>query len=156
MSILGRIKRRVLGTPAKSAPQSASSQRATPPAYVPEPEPTSPRGDQDPTEYIEQVVKGNRVVLFMKGTPAAPACGFSANSAGLLRPLAPDLHTVDITVDPEVREQVKTYSSWPTLPQIFIDGEFVGGNDILQQLSDSGDLAKMLAQSPSESSAEGE
>jgi monothiol glutaredoxin len=97
-------------------------------------------------EYIGEVVKGHRVVLFMKGSPMAPACGFSANAVGILSPLASDLHTVDITIDPEVREKVKTYSSWPTLPQVYINGEFVGGSDILQQMAASGDLEKMLTE----------
>ncbi len=145
MGILGRIKRRVLGGPPRSTnSQPHFEQRATPPAYEPEPE--SPRGDQDPMEYIDAIVKGHRIVLFMKGSPMAPACGFSANAAGILSPLAPDLHTVDIIIDPEVREKVKTYSSWPTLPQIYINGEFLGGSDILQQMSASGDLEKMLAE----------
>ncbi len=147
MSILGRIKRRLLGGPkASGSSQPYFEQRASPPAYEPEPEPESPRGEQDPMEYIDEVVKGHRVVLFMKGSPMAPACGFSANAAGILSPLVPDLHTVDITIDPEVREKVKTYSSWPTLPQVYINGEFVGGSDILQQMAANGDLEKMLAE----------
>ncbi len=104
MGILGRIKRRVLGGPPRSTnSQPHFEQRATPPAYEPEPEPESPRGDQDPMEYIDAIVKGHRIVLFMKGSPMAPACGFSAYAAGFLSALAPDTHNVDILNDPEVR-----------------------------------------------------
>jgi monothiol glutaredoxin len=120
----------------------------TPPAPVrhwePEPEPESPRGTQEPAAYIEDVVKANPVTLFMKGTATAPQCGFSASAAAILSSYGADLHTIDVTIDPEVREQVKLHSSWPTLPQVYIGGDFVGGADILSQLHESGELKALI------------
>ncbi|MCK6525126.1 monothiol glutaredoxin, Grx4 family [Myxococcota bacterium] len=80
----------------------------------------------------------------MKGSPQSPQCGFSANAAGLLRTYNRPFHHVNVLADPEVREGVKKLTSWPTIPQIFIDGEFVGGADILTELHNSGELKEML------------
>jgi monothiol glutaredoxin len=84
------------------------------------------------------------VVLFMKGNPMAPQCGFSASAAATLTRYHRGLKTVDIIIDPEVRGEVKAYSSWPTIPQIYIAGEFVGGSDILRQMDEAGDLEPMV------------
>jgi len=112
--------------------------------WEPEPEPQSPRGDKAPKAYIEEVIQAHPVVLFMKGNAAAPQCGFSASAAGILTSYAAPLHTVDVLIDSDVREAVKAFSNWPTLPQTYVGGEFVGGADILTQLHESGDLKEML------------
>ena len=114
-----------------------------------EPEPESPRGDQDPTAYIEEVVKKHPVTLFMKGTPKSPQCGFSASASAMLGTYGVPVHTVDILLDPDVRSAVKAYSSWPTLPQIYVGGEFVGGSDIVSQLHENGDLGELIAKTKS-------
>lgn len=152
MGIRKRIRRKLsfLGSPApvartESAPSSLPERR-----WEPEPEPESPRGDQPAGEYIEEVVKGHAVTLFMKGSPKAPQCGFSASAAGILGSYGVELHTVDVLIDPEVREEVKAYSSWPTLPQVYIGGEFVGGSDILGQLHESGDLKELIEKAAAE------
>lgn len=106
--------------------------------------PKHPRGEMQPTAYIEKVLSENRVVLFMKGSPAQPLCGFSANAAGILSATGHDFAHVDVIADYEIREQIKQYSQWPTLPQIYIDKEFMGGSDILRQMSADGSLQEML------------
>lgn len=80
----------------------------------------------------------------MKGSPAAPQCGFSANAAAILRAYEKPLYHVDVLSDPELREAIKAFSSWPTIPQIYIGGEFVGGSDILQQMQASGELDEAI------------
>lgn len=117
--------------------------------WEPEPEPESPRGEQAPSEYIQEVVKSHPVVLFMKGNPSAPQCGFSASAVAILSSYGVALHTVDVLIDPEVREAVKTFSSWPTIPQTYIQGEFVGGSDILTQIHEAGDLKGLIEKAES-------
>ena len=86
---------------------------------------------------IESILQDNRVVLFMKGTPAQPQCGFSAKTTQILNILLPDYATVDVLADPEIREGIKAYGDWPTIPQLYVDSELVGGCDIgLYSLSD--------------------
>lgn len=146
MGLFERLKRRVTGgTPAPATRPSYTS--VAPPAREreEEPEPKSARGDQPVAAYIEGVIKGNPIVLFMKGSPDSPQCGFSATAAGILRGYGQPLAHVNVLADPDVREGVKTFSNWPTIPQIFIHGEFVGGADILQQLHASGDLKGLIA-----------
>jgi len=131
-----------------SAPKSSTAEtqarpQATPPVLPPSAAPSHPPGAQDPQEYIDTVVKGHPVVLFMKGSPSQPMCGFSANAAGILQTYGA-LHHVDILLDPEVRQGVKEYSDWPTLPQIYVGGEFLGGSDILRQMHDQGELAEVI------------
>ena len=122
-------------------PQMSAPERPSPP-----PRPSHPRGDQDPMKYIESVVKDNTVVLFMKGSPSQPQCGFSATAAGILQGCGADIHHVDILMDPEVRQGIKEYSNWPTLPQIYVGGEFLGGSDILRQMYEQGELADVIAE----------
>jgi len=95
-------------------------------------------------ERIEHLLGQHRVVLFMKGEPRAPRCGFSAKSAGILDSLAPGYAHVDVLADPEIREGIKEYGQWPTIPQLYIGGELVGGSDIIEQLLDSGELHELL------------
>ena len=96
--------------------------------------------------FVDDTVKKNPIVIFMKGSPVAPQCGFSAGAVGILGEYGAPFAHVNVLADPEVREAVKAYSSWPTIPQIFIGGEFVGGADILKQLHASGELKAMIAQ----------
>jgi monothiol glutaredoxin len=99
----------------------------------------------DPTrQRIDELVKSHKVVLFMKGSRQAPQCGFSATVVQILDHLIPDYATVDVLRDPEIREGVKEYSSWPTVPQLYVDGEFQGGCDIVRELFQTGELEKLL------------
>jgi monothiol glutaredoxin len=95
-------------------------------------------------ERIEHTLGSHHVVLFMKGEPQAPRCGFSAKSAGILNSLAPGYAHVDVLADPEIREGIKEYGQWPTIPQLYIGGELVGGSDIIEQLLNSGELHALL------------
>ena len=129
-----------------AAPPVERTQQAQPavPARPPAPTPSHPRGDREPQAFIDEVVKSHPVVLFMKGSPNQPQCGFSANAAGILQSYGADLHHVDILADPEVRQGVKDYSNWPTLPQIYVGGEFLGGSDILRQMHEQGELGEII------------
>jgi monothiol glutaredoxin len=93
---------------------------------------------------IETAVKSNKVVLFMKGNRSFPQCGFSATVVSILNPLVPKYETVNVLADPAIRDGIKEYSQWPTIPQLYINGEFVGGCDIVKSLSASGELATLL------------
>lgn len=95
-------------------------------------------------EFIEQAIDENPVMLFMKGTPDAPACGFSARTAGALNALGVRYAALDILPDPRIREELSALSSWPTIPQLFIDGKLVGGCDIVMEMYESGELAQAL------------
>ena len=94
---------------------------------------------------IEGLVKENKVLLFMKGTPQFPQCGFSATCIGILDGIGARYNTVNVLADPAIRDGVKTFSSWPTIPQLYVEGEFLGGCDIMKQLHASGELAQTLA-----------
>lgn len=100
--------------------------------------------DPQARQQIEEIVHKDRVVLFMKGTPAQPQCGFSAATAGMLDSLLPHYSTVNVLEDPVIRENIKNYSNWPTIPQLYIDGEFMGGCDIAKQMFNSGELHELL------------
>ncbi len=93
---------------------------------------------------IEALLQSNRVVLFMKGNPGAPRCGFSAAATGVLNELLPDYATVDVLEDPEIREGIKAYGNWPTIPQLYVGGELVGGSDIIQSMYTSGELQELF------------
>jgi monothiol glutaredoxin len=93
---------------------------------------------------IADTVSRHRVVLFMKGSPAAPQCGFSAKVAGILDSMLGEYHSVDVLRDPELRDGIKEFSSWPTIPQLYVNGEFVGGSDIVANLYESGELQEKL------------
>src|SRR5690606_1693174 len=93
---------------------------------------------------IEQIVKGNRIVLFMKGDKNFPQCGFSATVVGILSDIVDDFQTFNVLSDPAIRAGIKDYAQWPTIPQLYVDGEFIGGCDIIKQMSASGDLHKQL------------
>ena len=94
---------------------------------------------------IESLLGQHRIVLFMKGTRHAPRCGFSAGTANLLNELLEDYASVDVLADPEIREGIKLYGNWPTIPQLYVNGEFVGGSDIMMEMYQTGELQPMLA-----------
>jgi monothiol glutaredoxin len=99
----------------------------------------------DTQERIKQQVTGNRVVLYMKGTPQFPQCGFSALAVQVLNACGvKDFHSVNVLADQEIREGIKQYANWPTIPQLYINGEFVGGSDIMREMYQSGELQKLL------------
>ena len=91
---------------------------------------------------IDRLIEQNPVLLFMKGERGRPQCGFSATVVGILDGFVPEYATVDVLSDPEIREGIKAYSAWPTIPQLYVRGEFVGGCDIIQELQASGELAQ--------------
>lgn len=93
---------------------------------------------------IESLLQSNRVVLFMKGQPNMPQCGFSAKAVGVLNELGVDYAHVNVLADQEIREGIKAYGDWPTIPQLYIDGELVGGSDIVLQMYESGELSQVL------------
>jgi monothiol glutaredoxin len=95
-------------------------------------------------QEIDSLVAGDRVVLFMKGNRSQPQCGFSATVVQILDELVPDYTTVDVLANPAIRDGIKTYSSWPTIPQLYVDGEFVGGCDIVRELYGTGELHEKL------------
>ena len=95
-------------------------------------------------ERIDSLVASDRVVLFMKGTRHQPQCGFSATTVSILDALVPDYVTVNVLEDPAIREGIKTYSDWPTIPQLYIDKEFTGGCDVVKQLFNTGQLHEAL------------
>jgi len=95
-------------------------------------------------EKIEGLIQQNQVVLFMKGTPQAPMCGFSSKTVGLLDSIVSDYTSVDVLQDQDIREGIKTYGNWPTIPQLYIDGELVGGCDIVTAMFNSNELHEML------------
>ena len=100
--------------------------------------------DPETRNRIQSLIESHPVVVFMKGTREAPRCGFSATVVRVLDQLVPDYHTVDVLSDPRVREGVKEFSSWPTIPQLYVRGEFVGGCDIVQEMHGSGELGQLL------------
>ena len=95
-------------------------------------------------EDIKKTIEVNNVVLFMKGTPDFPQCGFSSKVVQLLRACNADFIGVNVLSDPDIRQGIKDYTNWPTIPQLYIRGEFVGGFDIATELFESGELQKML------------
>ena len=95
-------------------------------------------------DFLRQAIDENRIMLFMKGTPEAPACGFSARTADALNRLGAPYAALDILPDPRIRQELSALSSWPTIPQLFVDGKLVGGCDIVTEMYDSGELAEVL------------
>jgi len=95
-------------------------------------------------DRIESLLNAHRVVLFMKGDRRQPMCGFSAAATNMLNELLPDYHTVNVLEDPEIREGIKAYGDWPTIPQLYVQGELVGGADIIRQMYTSGELHQLF------------
>jgi monothiol glutaredoxin len=100
---------------------------------------------EDTQKRIDDLVKGNRVVLYMKGTPQFPQCGFSALAVQVLNACGvSEFASFNVLADAEIRQGIKEYANWPTIPQLYVNGEFVGGSDIMREMYQSGELQKLL------------
>jgi monothiol glutaredoxin len=95
-------------------------------------------------ERIEEIVRGDDVVLFMKGTELFPQCGFSSRAVAILEHLNVPFKTVDVLQDPDIRQGVKAFSDWPTIPQLYVKGQFVGGSDIMMEMFENGELQQLV------------
>ncbi len=102
--------------------------------------------DSTTREVIENHLQSNKVVLFMKGTPEQPMCGFSATTIGILNQLLPEYHSINVLSDEAIREGIKIYGDWPTIPQLYVDGELIGGCDIITGMFNSGELHELFGQ----------
>jgi monothiol glutaredoxin len=101
----------------------------------------------DPTQTrISEIVNSSDVVLFMKGTPYFPQCGFSSKAVSILEHVGVEFASVDVLQDPEVRAGIKQFSDWPTIPQLYVKGEFVGGSDIMMEMFEEGELAELMTE----------
>jgi monothiol glutaredoxin len=100
--------------------------------------------DEAVSKKIEETVNGNRIVLFMKGTKDFPQCGFSGRSVQILQNLGVDFTDVNVLEDNSIREGIKEFSDWPTIPQLYVDGEFVGGSDLMLEMYQNGELQDMV------------
>ena len=98
----------------------------------------------DVNQRIDEIVRGHDVVLFMKGTALFPQCGFSSRAVAILDHLGVAFETVDVLQDPEIRNGIKGYSDWPTIPQLYVKGEFVGGSDIMMEMYEAGELQQLI------------
>jgi monothiol glutaredoxin len=105
---------------------------------------------QDPTQQrIDGLVKGNDILLFMKGNASFPQCGFSGRAIQILKASGVDtkaIKTVNVLEDPDIRAGIKDYSNWPTIPQLYVKGEFIGGSDIMMEMYESGEMQQLVAQ----------
>jgi len=105
----------------------------------------------DVQQRIDQIVKSNEILLFMKGSASFPMCGFSGRAVQILKACGVDprqVATVNVLEDPEIRQGIKEYSNWPTIPQLYVKGEFIGGSDIMMEMYESGELQQVLGGSP--------
>jgi len=98
----------------------------------------------DARQEIDNEVRNNKVVVYMKGTPAFPMCGFSAATVQVLREIGVPFKAIDVLADPEIRDAIKSYSKWPTIPQVYVGGKFIGGCDIVREMHARGELAPLL------------
>ena len=98
----------------------------------------------DTKARIDELVRSNDIVLFMKGTALFPQCGFSSRAVAILDHLGVSFETVDVLQDPEIRQGIKDYSEWPTVPQLYVKGEFIGGSDIMMEMFEAGELHQLL------------
>jgi monothiol glutaredoxin len=99
---------------------------------------------EDTNARIDGIVKSNHIVLFMKGSPLFPQCGFSSRAVAILQHLGAEFESVDVLQDQGIRQGIKSYSDWPTIPQLYVSGEFVGGSDIMMEMYESGELADLV------------
>ncbi len=100
-------------------------------------------------DIIKEQVAGNRVVLYMKGTPQSPQCGFSATATEILKRCGvPEFFSVNVLENPDIRNGIKDFANWPTIPQLYVNGEFVGGCDIMREMYQSGELQQLLNKQP--------
>jgi monothiol glutaredoxin len=93
---------------------------------------------------IEKILSENKIVLFMKGSPQFPQCGFSARATAILNECGAKFHSVDVLQDPEIREGIKVYGNWPTVPQLYVNKELIGGSDIMMEMFEAGELQPVL------------
>lgn len=100
----------------------------------------------DTNQRIDEVVKANDVVLFMKGTPLFPQCGFSSRAVSILEHCGVAFESVDVLQDMEIRQGIKEYSEWPTIPQLYVKGEFLGGSDIMMEMYEAGELQTLMTE----------
>lgn len=100
---------------------------------------------KDIQELIKEQVEHHKIVLYMKGNPRMPQCGFSARAVQILQQCGADFEAVDVLANPQIRDGIKQFSNWPTIPQLYINGEFVGGSDIMTDLFRQGELQKLVA-----------
>ena len=116
------------------------------PMLTSEPQPApAPSGESNPIrDAIAEAIEEHKVILFMKGTPEAPACGFSARTVAMLQALDVPFAAVDVLPDPRIRQELSAISNWPTIPQLFAGGELIGGCDIVTEMYESGELAQAL------------
>lgn len=98
----------------------------------------------DVQDRLKALVEGNDVVLFMKGSPLFPQCGFSSRAVAILNHLETEFESVDVLQDQGIRQGIKEFSDWPTIPQLYVKGEFVGGSDIMMEMYESGELAELV------------
>lgn len=98
----------------------------------------------DTHNKIDKILNENRVVLFMKGTPSFPMCGFSARATAILQDIGTEFHSINVLDDQEIREGIKTYGNWPTIPQLYINKQLIGGSDIMMEMYQSGELQQSL------------
>ena len=110
-----------------------------------EPAPSAAASESNPIrDAVAEAISEHRVILFMKGSPDAPACGFSARTVAALQSLDVPFAAVDVLPDPRIRQELSAISNWPTIPQLFVDGELIGGCDIVVEMYESGELAQVL------------
>jgi monothiol glutaredoxin len=100
----------------------------------------------DTNARIDEIVRSKDVVLFMKGTALFPQCGFSSRAIAILDHLGVQFETIDVLQDPEIRNGIKAYSDWPTIPQLYVKGEFVGGSDIMMEMFEAGELQQLMTE----------
>ena len=98
----------------------------------------------DITQQIDEEIRNNKIMIYMKGNPTFPQCGFSAATIEIFQELGKPFHTVDVLSEPAKRDAIKRYSNWPTIPQVYIDGKFVGGSDIVREMFTTGDLQRLV------------
>ena len=98
----------------------------------------------DIRERIEKLLNENKTVLFMKGTPQFPQCGFSARAVAILKEVGASFHSVDILEDPEMRQGIKEYGNWPTIPQLYVNKELIGGSDIMMEMFEAGEIQELF------------
>jgi monothiol glutaredoxin len=128
-----------------SQPSTAQDLPMSSPQPSPTPEAPTASGESNPIrDAIGEAIAEHKVILFMKGTPEAPACGFSARTVAALQSLDVPFAAVDILPDPRLRQELSEISNWPTIPQLFANGELVGGCDIVVEMYESGELAEAL------------
>lgn len=152
MGILSRIKRRLPIVGTKKPPRPAEVADRAPPKSTGLPITTPAAAPPPPTLSAEEVraaiekdIKSVPILLYMKGNAAMPRCGFSAAVVDILRQLDVPFETRDVLSDPNLRQEIKEVSDWPTLPQLYVDGEFIGGCDIVREMHGNGELAELVS-----------